>query len=106
MQEITPTKLLAPSAQYRDDLEEFERNDGRPAFMLTLAEVKLLGIAGVRLLSQLMLSSFFNARNRWASFWMVIFFFPSSLQTFFSLANLAYDLFIINVRAFELWGYK
>jgi len=76
MHEITPTKPLAPSAQYQDDLEEFERNDGRPAFMLTMGEVKLLGIAGVRLLSQHVLSSLFDALNRWASFWMVKIFFP------------------------------
>jgi len=51
MHEITPT----PSAQYRTDLEEFERHDGRPAFALNMAELKLLGIAGVRLLSQIFL---------------------------------------------------
>ncbi|KAF9045115.1 phosphate transporter [Panaeolus papilionaceus] len=31
----------------RSNLEEFERNDGRPAFVLTTTELKLLGIAGV-----------------------------------------------------------
>jgi len=40
------------SAQYRTDLEEFERHDGRPAFALNMVELKLLGIAGVRVLSQ------------------------------------------------------
>jgi PHS family inorganic phosphate transporter-like MFS transporter len=48
MHEITPT----PSAQYRADLEEFERHDGRPAFALNMTELKLLGIAGVRPLPQ------------------------------------------------------
>nr|CAI94747.1 phosphate transporter [Hebeloma cylindrosporum] len=43
MHEITPTV----SAQYRADLEEFERHDGRPAFVLNMTELKLLGIAGV-----------------------------------------------------------
>ncbi|KDR70726.1 hypothetical protein GALMADRAFT_127617 [Galerina marginata CBS 339.88] len=41
--ELAPTR----SAQDRAALEEFERNDGRPAFVLTMTEVKLLGIAGV-----------------------------------------------------------
>ncbi|KAF9474916.1 phosphate transporter [Pholiota conissans] len=37
-----------PQRQTRvSDLEDFERSDGRPAFVLTMAEVKLLGIAGV-----------------------------------------------------------
>ncbi|PPQ74721.1 hypothetical protein CVT24_003917 [Panaeolus cyanescens] len=31
----------------RSNLEEFERNDGRPAFVLTTTELKLLGIAGI-----------------------------------------------------------
>jgi len=44
MHEITPT----PSAQYRAELEEFERDNGRPAFILNMAELKLLSIAGVR----------------------------------------------------------
>jgi hypothetical protein len=48
MHEITPT----PSAQYRADLEEFERNDGRPPFALNMTELKLLGIAGVCPLSR------------------------------------------------------
>jgi len=43
MHQITPT----PSAQYREDLEEFERDDGRPPFVLNMTELKLLGIAGV-----------------------------------------------------------
>lgn len=47
MDESTPKKSLTPSAQYQDDLAEFERNDGRPPFILTLPEVKLLSIAGV-----------------------------------------------------------
>jgi hypothetical protein len=51
MDESTPEKSLSPSAQYQDDLAEFERNDGRPAFILTIPEIKLLSIAGVRLLS-------------------------------------------------------
>ena len=72
MNEITPKKLLAPS----DNLEEFERDDGRPAFVLTFTEIKLLGIAGVCLFSQRMLSLFSDARNRLASFWMVEIFFP------------------------------
>nr|AKO22759.1 phosphate transporter [Leucocortinarius bulbiger] len=47
MDESTPKKSLTPSAQYQDDLAEFERNDGRPAFILTIPEIKLLSIAGV-----------------------------------------------------------
>ncbi|PPR02809.1 hypothetical protein CVT26_009595 [Gymnopilus dilepis] len=35
------------SVQFHSDLEDFDRDDGRPPFFLTLAEVKLLGIAGV-----------------------------------------------------------
>jgi PHS family inorganic phosphate transporter-like MFS transporter len=77
MHEITPTKSLTPSAQYQADLEELERHDGRPAFMLTMAEVKLLGIAGVRLLSQIFCDrSDALMINRWASFWMVKIFIP------------------------------
>jgi len=45
-------KWMTLSAQYRTDLEEFERHDGRPAFALNMVELKLLGIAGVRVLSQ------------------------------------------------------
>ena len=52
MHEITPT----PSAQYRVDLEEFERDDGRPAFALNMTEIKLLGIAGVCPLSPFLIS--------------------------------------------------
>lgn len=33
--------------QHGLDLEEFERTDSRPPFILTYPEVKLLGIAGV-----------------------------------------------------------
>lgn len=80
MDESTPKKSLAPSAQYQDDLAEFERNDGRPPFLLSIAEIKLLGIAGVRLLSQHMLPLFFDARNRLASFWMVKIFFSFHLS--------------------------
>ncbi|PPQ64102.1 hypothetical protein CVT24_008919 [Panaeolus cyanescens] len=35
------------SKKGRSNLEEFERNDGRPAFILTTTELKLLGIAGI-----------------------------------------------------------
>jgi hypothetical protein len=49
MHQITQT----PSAQYRANLEEFERDDGHPALTLNMAELKLLGIAGVRPLGDL-----------------------------------------------------
>ncbi|RDB24357.1 putative metabolite transporter C2H8.02 [Hypsizygus marmoreus] len=35
------------SARHRSDLAEYERSDGRPVFVLTRTELKLLGIAGV-----------------------------------------------------------
>lgn len=41
------TRSLTESATHETALEEFERSDGRPAFVLTFTEVKLLGIAGV-----------------------------------------------------------
>jgi hypothetical protein len=41
-------RSLTESAAHGTALEEFERSDGRPAFVLTFTEVKLLGIAGVR----------------------------------------------------------
>ncbi|KAJ7600588.1 major facilitator superfamily domain-containing protein [Mycena floridula] len=41
-----PTTTAANEA-HRSALEEFEREDTRPAFFLTMTEVKLLGIAGV-----------------------------------------------------------
>lgn len=47
--ELTPTKSLTVSAQYRADLEHFERDDGRAPYHLNVAEIKLLGITGVRL---------------------------------------------------------
>lgn len=34
-------------------LEEFERSDSRPPFILTYTELKLLGIAGVRIFHRL-----------------------------------------------------
>ncbi|KIK05301.1 hypothetical protein K443DRAFT_641836 [Laccaria amethystina LaAM-08-1] len=40
-------RSLTESAAHGTALEEFERSDGRPAFVLTFTEVKLLGIAGV-----------------------------------------------------------
>jgi len=45
---IAPTPSRTESAKHRANLEEFERHDGRPAFVLNMTEVKLLGIAGVR----------------------------------------------------------
>ncbi|KAF8155408.1 phosphate transporter [Crassisporium funariophilum] len=45
--QITPIESKTESALYRADLEEFERHNGKPAFVLTYTEVKLLGIAGV-----------------------------------------------------------
>lgn len=39
----------SPSTRYRSELDDFEKDDGRPPFFLTMAEVKLLSIAGVRL---------------------------------------------------------
>ncbi|KAH9474334.1 putative metabolite transporter C2H8.02 [Psilocybe cubensis] len=45
--ELKPTKSLTPSARYRADLEHFERHDGRAAYHLNMAEIKLLGITGV-----------------------------------------------------------
>ncbi|KAF8968635.1 phosphate transporter [Flammula alnicola] len=47
MAETAHPITLTQSAQHRAELEEFEREDGRPAFVLTFSEVKLLGIAGV-----------------------------------------------------------
>ncbi|KAF8960560.1 major facilitator superfamily domain-containing protein [Flammula alnicola] len=47
MAETTHPITLTQSAQHCAELEEFEREDGRPAFVLTFSEVKLLGIAGV-----------------------------------------------------------
>lgn len=35
------------AAKHHSELDEFERQNGRPPFILTYAEVKLLGIAGV-----------------------------------------------------------
>ena len=36
-------------SRYRSNLEEYEmEGDGRPPFVLTVPEIKLLGIAGVR----------------------------------------------------------
>ncbi|KAJ7681559.1 inorganic phosphate transporter [Mycena rosella] len=40
-------KPSAKPASVRAGLEEFDRGDGRPAFLLTYTEMKLLGIAGV-----------------------------------------------------------
>lgn len=37
--------------RYESNLEEYEREDGRPPYILTLPEVKLLSIAGVRISS-------------------------------------------------------
>ncbi|KAF8908566.1 hypothetical protein CPB84DRAFT_1674304 [Gymnopilus junonius] len=37
----------SPTNQHRSALDDFEKNDGRPAFFLTRAELKLLTIAGV-----------------------------------------------------------
>ncbi|KAF8156352.1 phosphate transporter [Pholiota molesta] len=42
-----PRKSAEAAPRPVSDLEEFERSDGRPAFVLTTAELKLLGIAGV-----------------------------------------------------------
>ncbi|KAF8957885.1 phosphate transporter [Flammula alnicola] len=47
MAETAHPITLTQSAQHRAELEEFEREDGPPAFVLTFSEVKLLGIAGV-----------------------------------------------------------
>ena len=41
------SRSLTEAATHETALEEFERSDGRPAFVLTFTEVKLLGIAGV-----------------------------------------------------------
>ncbi|PPQ94097.1 hypothetical protein CVT25_009248 [Psilocybe cyanescens] len=45
--ELAPSKSLTASAQYREDLENFERHDGRAPYHLNFTEVKLLGITGV-----------------------------------------------------------
>jgi len=37
----------SPSTRYRSELDDFEKDDGRPPFFLTMAEFKLLSIAGV-----------------------------------------------------------
>ncbi|KAF9521831.1 MFS general substrate transporter [Crepidotus variabilis] len=44
---LATTESRPSTHRNKYDLEEFERNDGRPAFVLTFTEVKLLGIAGV-----------------------------------------------------------
>lgn len=41
------TSSITESTKKRSDLEDFERSDSRPPFILTYPEVKLLGIAGV-----------------------------------------------------------
>ena len=42
-------------SRYKSNLEEYEMdNDGKPPFILTYPEVKLLGIAGVRAFNDLM----------------------------------------------------
>lgn len=46
-QAASARRSLTESATHETALEEFERSDGRPAFVLTFTEVKLLGIAGV-----------------------------------------------------------
>jgi PHS family inorganic phosphate transporter-like MFS transporter len=47
----TLEKKPQPSVQAQPGLDEFEQEgDGRPAFLLTYAEIKLLGIAGVSFL--------------------------------------------------------
>lgn len=44
----TPTPTTEESGRYKAGLAEVERGDGRPVFLLTRTELKLLGIAGVR----------------------------------------------------------
>ncbi|KAF5371016.1 hypothetical protein D9615_010016 [Tricholomella constricta] len=39
--------LTTTSSRYRSDLADYERSERRPVFLLTRAELKLLGIAGV-----------------------------------------------------------
>lgn len=39
---------LKQNDQYKSKLEDFELEDNRPPFYLSMAEIKLLGIAGVR----------------------------------------------------------
>ncbi|KAH7907097.1 major facilitator superfamily domain-containing protein [Hygrophoropsis aurantiaca] len=47
-QETSATKTGATTQPFRSGLEEYERSgEGRPPFVLTYAEIKLLGIAGV-----------------------------------------------------------
>lgn len=48
--ESTGAAPVHAPAKGKSRLEEFEHDDGRPAFILTYTEVKLLGIAGVSLI--------------------------------------------------------
>ncbi len=46
---VAPTSTPTEDGRYRSNLEEYElEGDGRPPFILTVPEMKLLGIAGVR----------------------------------------------------------
>lgn len=70
--ENMPTPTRTESAHHRSQLEEYERSgEGRPPYILTYTEVKLLGIAGVSFYQLMLLAPLILCLARWASFWMV-----------------------------------
>lgn len=51
MTDHSATPNTSEAAKHHSELEEYERQNGRPPFILTYTEVKLLGIAGVNSVS-------------------------------------------------------
>ena len=88
------------TSRQRTDLENYELED-RPPFVLTLPEVKLLGIAGVRIHSLLVTRPELTPSPQRLGSSLTVGVFGThgnrTLNTFPS----AYDLFIINVRFFH-----
>ncbi|KAG6906723.1 hypothetical protein DXG01_012413 [Tephrocybe rancida] len=80
---LTMVEEVHSAPSRRSDLAEYEHSEGRPAFVLTRSEVKLLGIAGVR-----------------------VQFFDDDQESLFDFT--AYDLFVINPVAtmlqYRLYG--
>jgi hypothetical protein len=64
-------RVESKEIQEMSALEDFEQSgEGRPAFILTYTEVKLLGIAGVSAVSVVPVSTS-DLSHRWAFSWTV-----------------------------------
>lgn len=87
--------------QPKSSLEVYEQDTNtRPSFLLSFAEIKLLGITGVSTARSLPLMMFLTHISR-STGWVLLGWFVSRLfiRYPFMQSTTAYDLFIINVSA-------